>query len=108
MADTIVENMEELRTKEDLRRELIANVLHDLRSPLSSIQGYLETIMIKEKKKTIDQKEQKRYLEITCCKECKYLVDDHWCTLLLDELDSTKIYLMPNDCKLPRSLSTKT
>ena len=52
MAETIVANLEALRTKDDSRRELIANVSHDLRSPLSSIQGYLETIMIKEKDKT--------------------------------------------------------
>ncbi len=31
-----------------LRRELIANVSHDLRSPLASLRGYLETLLIKE------------------------------------------------------------
>jgi signal transduction histidine kinase len=64
MAETIVANMEALRTKDDLRRELIANVSHDLRSPLSSIQGYLETIMIKEKNNTLNLEERNRYLEI--------------------------------------------
>ena len=39
MADTIVANMEELRDVDALRRELIANVSHDLRSPLASIKG---------------------------------------------------------------------
>jgi signal transduction histidine kinase len=34
----------ELRKTESLRRELIANVSHELRSPLSVIQGYAETV----------------------------------------------------------------
>jgi signal transduction histidine kinase len=48
MADTIVANMEELKKTDKIRRELIANVSHDLRSPLASIKAYLETLQIKE------------------------------------------------------------
>ena len=62
MADTIVANMDELRQTDDLRRELVANVSHDLRSPLASIQGYLETIIIKEK--ALSPEERQRYFEI--------------------------------------------
>lgn len=62
MADTIVTNMEELKKTDDLRRELIASVSHDLQSPLASIQGYLETIFIKED--SLSQEEQRNYLEI--------------------------------------------
>ncbi|GAA5523414.1 HAMP domain-containing histidine kinase [Aliifodinibius salicampi] len=47
MADTLQENVKELKKSDQLRRELIANVSHDLRSPLASIQGYLETILLK-------------------------------------------------------------
>lgn len=62
MADTITANMKELKKTDDLRRELVANVSHDLRSPLASIQGYLETIMMKENELPAEQK--KKYLEI--------------------------------------------
>jgi signal transduction histidine kinase len=62
MADTIVLNMEELKRTDDLRRELVAGVSHDLRSPLASIQGYLETILIKDEK--LSPEEKKNYLEI--------------------------------------------
>ena len=47
MADTLARNMEELKQTDLLRRELIANVSHDLRSPLASIQGYMETVLMK-------------------------------------------------------------
>jgi len=48
MADTLVDTMEELRQADRMRRELVANVSHDLRSPLASIQGYLETVHMKD------------------------------------------------------------
>ncbi len=48
MADTIVDNIEEMKEKDILRRNLIANISHDLRSPLTSIQGYLEMVLMKD------------------------------------------------------------
>lgn len=62
MADTIVANIEALKRTDNLRRELIANVSHDLRTPLASIQGYLETILMKEDRLSAQQR--KSYLEI--------------------------------------------
>ncbi len=62
LADTIVANMEELKRTDDLRRELVANVSHDLRSPLASMQGYLETVLIKDEK--LQAEERRRYLQI--------------------------------------------
>lgn len=48
MADTIVEDIEKRDALDKLRRELVANVSHDLRTPLSVVHGYIETLMIKE------------------------------------------------------------
>jgi signal transduction histidine kinase len=45
-----------------LRRELIANVSHDLRSPLASLRGYLETLLLKEE--AVTAAERRHYLEI--------------------------------------------
>ncbi len=61
MADTIVKNIEEIKQADTLRRELVANVSHDLRTPLSIIRGYVETILIKENILSIE--ERKKYLE---------------------------------------------
>jgi signal transduction histidine kinase len=57
MADTIAANVKELEQTDRLRRELIANVSHDLRSPLASIQGYLETIQIKDESLTPSERQ---------------------------------------------------
>ena len=62
MADRLVSILEELKRTDDLRRELVANVSHDLRTPLTSIQGYLETIIMKDA--NLSAEERLRYLEI--------------------------------------------
>ncbi len=42
--DTLVQAAEDLRKVEMLQRELIANISHDLRTPLTMIQGYAESM----------------------------------------------------------------
>jgi len=61
MADTIVANIDEIRRIDSMRRDLIANVSHDLRTPLSVIQGYVETALIKSDK--LSDEEKNKYLE---------------------------------------------
>jgi signal transduction histidine kinase len=62
MADILNQNIEKLKEVEILRRELIANVSHDLRTPISIIHGYIETIQMKREQLT--ESEIKNYLEI--------------------------------------------
>lgn len=62
MADTIVSTMEEIKRADALRRELVANVSHDLRTPLANIQGYLETVLMKEVE--LGPEERRRFLDI--------------------------------------------
>lgn len=60
MADTIEANIEKIKGMESARRELIANVSHDLRTPLANITGYVETLSMKGSKLEAAQKD--RYL----------------------------------------------
>ena len=60
MADTILKDMEKIKSLEKVRRDLIANISHDLRTPLAIIQGYIETLQMKEE--TLGPKERKEYL----------------------------------------------
>jgi len=61
MADTIVQNMQDLKTMDNLRRELVANVSHDLRTPLATIHGYSETILMKSE--TMSENERIEHLK---------------------------------------------
>ena len=63
MATTIEADMEKLKEAERMRKELVGNISHDLRSPLTSIQGYLETILLKDAQLTAE--ERRRFLEIS-------------------------------------------
>ncbi len=76
MADTIVENIDKMKASENLRRELVANVSHDLRTPLAVIHGYIETLMMKEG--SITKAESKKYLTtiLQSTEKLKKLVED--------------------------------
>lgn len=62
MADVIVDNMDKISATDKFRQELIANVSHDLRTPLSIMQGYVETLMMK--KDQLSTTEMEKYLAI--------------------------------------------
>ncbi len=62
MGERIETQFAALQEVDNTRRELIANVSHDLRTPLASMQGYLETILAKDK--TLDDKDRHHYLEV--------------------------------------------
>ncbi len=53
--------IEEIARTNAARRELIASVSHDLRTPLASLRGYLETLVMKE---NLPAQDRRAYLEI--------------------------------------------
>lgn len=62
LSERTVDQLERLRQTDLLRRELVANVSHDLRTPLASLQGYIETVLMKED--SLDAADRREYLEI--------------------------------------------
>jgi len=74
MADDIKEIMENERRIEYSKNELITSVAHDLRTPLTSIIGYLDLVSSKE----LTQETQMKYISIAYnkSKRLEKLIDD--------------------------------
>ncbi|HOX25327.1 MAG TPA: HAMP domain-containing sensor histidine kinase [Candidatus Krumholzibacteria bacterium] len=62
MAARLESLVDELRTKELFQRRLIANISHDLRTPLASVRGYVDTLSLRGDGMTTS--ESQRYLTI--------------------------------------------
>ncbi len=97
MAKRIETQMEELKSSDKMRRELVANVSHDLRTPLATLQGYIETLLIKENQ--YSQQERRQYLEIAIqhCQRLNTLVSE---LLELARLESAKVKINPEPFNL--------
>lgn len=62
MADRMLEQMQAMKAADATRRELVANISHDLRTPLALLQGYLETLQFKQA--SLSPAEKEAYLQI--------------------------------------------
>lgn len=62
MVSHIQQQLSALKQQDNLRREMVANISHDLRTPLASLQGFLETLTVKFK--DISDKEKKQFIDI--------------------------------------------
>ena len=62
MQNRLGEQWRSLTRQDQERRELVANISHDLRTPLASLHGYLETLSLKDA--SLSPEERRRYLGI--------------------------------------------
>lgn len=92
MQSTIDQQIAELKNSDRLRRELISNISHDLRTPIASIQGYIETLILKDSDFSGRQKSD--YLH-TALKHCKRLTRLIASLFELSKLDSAAIKAEP-------------
>ena len=76
MAKHTITQMRKLEQQDKLRRDLVANVSHDLRTPLASMLGYLEILMLKDD--VLDEDDRNKYLNIVSLhgKRLNQLIDD--------------------------------
>ncbi len=76
MASHIHQQFSQLQSLDNSRRELIANVSHDLRTPLASMQGYIETALIRSE--SLCDTEFRDYLSISIrhCQRLSHLIDE--------------------------------
>ncbi|MFK7994838.1 MAG: sensor histidine kinase [Granulosicoccus sp.] len=98
MAIKLQSQYQSLEKKDRIRRELIANISHDLRTPLTTLQGYLETVILK--RGSLNESVEHRYLAIAHknCKRLRRLVSELFELSKLDseeyELDSEVFSLL--------------
>lgn len=69
MAQRLHEQWQQLRSQDQQRRELVANISHDLRTPLASLHGYLETLALKDA--SLSSEERRRYLGVALAQSAK-------------------------------------
>lgn len=76
MSARIARQVELLKVTDDERRRFVANISHDLRTPTATVQGYLETLLIKSE--GLAPAERERFLEIALAqtKRLGSLIDD--------------------------------
>ena len=75
MADLLVYNIDRITKSEKERKDFIANISHDLRTPLSIAKGYTETLLMK-KEKHISPEEEGEFLQLVYKKmvQVEYMV----------------------------------
>lgn len=90
MARRIQAMMDELGAKEQFQRQLIANVSHDLRTPLASLRGYVETLSYDPA--NLSTQEKRHYLSVISSNldHLDRLIEH---TLILSRLDSGQAVL---------------
>ena len=76
MTERINMQMERLEQSDAMRRELVANVSHDLRTPLATMRGYIETLLLKDE--SLSGEERRNYLKIAIshCERLNTLIAD--------------------------------
>jgi two-component system, OmpR family, sensor kinase len=76
MAARITAQLQKLRNNDALRRELVANVSHDLKTPIATLQGYVDTLLLKDA--SLPAEERRGYLAIASrsCERLGKLVGD--------------------------------
>lgn len=107
MAETISENIEQLKSIEKLRKELIANVSHDLRTPIAVTRGYIETLLMKNDSMNAEERERFLNIVLNSTENLEQLVTD---LFELSKLESEKVPLkleQVNICELLNDMSSR-
>lgn len=76
LADTVVAQVGKIRRSDRLRREMISNISHDLRTPVASLRGYLETCLAKEDKLGAERRQEYLDAALRNTERLARLIDD--------------------------------
>lgn len=96
LAERIRSQMQELQKTDQMRRELFANVSHDLRTPLTTLHAHLEVLSLKE---TLSAEERHTYLAVSV-RQSQRLIKLTEQLLELAQLDARQVRIVPEPFQL--------
>jgi two-component system, OmpR family, sensor kinase len=76
LADTVQQQFLRIRKDDRLRREMVTNISHDLRTPVASLRGYLETCLAKEAGMSAEQRRNYMQAALQNTERLSRLIDD--------------------------------
>jgi len=88
MSNQIVQQFEKISAQDKQRRDLFASLSHDLRTPLATLHGYLETLQIKSETLDVNAREEYIACAIRFSNRLKILVDELFEMAKLDTCQS--------------------
>ena len=75
MVEQINSQFQQLKHNDKIRRELLAHLSHDLRTPLAAMKGYVETLSIKNDELSSEQRQQYINTALRNVEQLKLLID---------------------------------
>lgn len=97
MAAQMQAQMREIEQVDSRRREFITNVSHDLRTPLAAIQGYLDTLLLKDEGLTPQERQQYLQIAVRQARSLSQLIST---LFYLAKLDSGQAVLQPEEFRI--------
>ncbi|NJN34413.1 MAG: HAMP domain-containing histidine kinase [Saprospiraceae bacterium] len=76
ISTALEQSYEQLSSLDKLRKEMIANISHDLRTPLTNLMGYIETLFLRRFDITLPEREKYLSIAIQESQRLRKLIDD--------------------------------